>query len=233
VDIRLLESCIREELDEKATRRICVPRPIKVVIDNYPEDKTEYFSLPNNPKNPEAGTREVPFTKELYIDADDFAEVPPPKFFRMKPEGEVRLMGAYIVKCVGVEKNEDGSIKEIHCVADLEARNGNPLDGRKVKGTIHWVSAPNAIDTTVMLYDNMFTIENVSDMPEGKTYGDYLNLESVETLENAMLEPSMQETGCEERFQFVRTGYFIKDSKNENTYNRIVGLKDSFPKAAK
>ena len=228
VDIRLLESCIREELDEKATRRICVPRPVKVVIDNYPEDKTEYFSLPNNPKNPEAGTREVPFTKELYIDADDFAEVPPPKFFRMKPEGEVRLMGAYIVKCVGVEKNEDGSIKEIHCTADLEARNGNPLDGRKIKGTIHWVSAPNAVDTTVMLYDNMFTIENVADMPEGKTYEDYMNPNSAVEITGAKVEPALKDAKPGEKFQFVRLGYFTVDSKYTHRFNRIVELKGSF-----
>ena len=130
VDIRLLESCIREELNSTAKRRICIPHPVKVVIDNYPEEKTEYFSLPNNPNDPEAGTREVPFTRELYIDADDFAEVPPPKFFRMKPDGEVRLMGSYIVKCVSVEKNPDGTVKAIHCTADMETGNGNPADGR-------------------------------------------------------------------------------------------------------
>ncbi len=225
VDIRLLESCIREELNEKAMRRICVPRPVKVVIDNYPEDKTEYFSVPNNPNDPEAGTREVPFTKELYIDADDFAEVPPPKFFRMKPGGEVRLMGAYIVKCVSVDKNEDGTVKEIHCTADLEAANGNPLDGRKIKGTIHWLSAPNAIDTTVMLYDNMFTLENVADMPEGKTYEDYINPNSVIELKGAKIEPTLAEAKPGEKFQFVRLGYFAVDSKNPDRFNRIVELK--------
>ncbi len=225
VDIRLLESCIREELNEKALRRICVPKPVKVIIDNYPEDKTEYFSLPNNPNDPEAGTREVPFTKELYIDADDFAEVPPPKFFRMKPEGEVRLMGAYIVKCVGIEKNEDGSIKAIHCNADLEAGNGNPLDGRKIKGTIHWLSAPHAIDTTVMLYDNMFTIENVSDMPEGKTYEDYFNPNSVVELSGAKIEPALADAKAGDKFQFVRLGYFAVDSKDPARFNRIVELK--------
>ena len=223
VDIRLLESCIREELNEKALRRICVPRPVKVVI--YPEDKTEYFSVPNNPNDPEAGTREVPFTKELYIDADDFAEVPPPKFFRMKQGGEVRLMGAYIVKCVGIEKNKDGTVKEIHCTADLEAHNGNPLDGRKIKGTIHWLSAPNALDTTVMLYDNMFTLENVADMPEGKTYEDYINPESVIELKGAKIEPSLANAKPGEKFQFVRLGYFAVDSKNPERFNRIVELK--------
>lgn len=233
VDIELLEHCIREELNETAPRRIAVMDPVKVVVTNYPEDKTEYFDLPNHPQHPEMGTRRVPFTRELYIDAEDFAELPPPKFFRLKPDGEVRLMGAYIIKCEEIVKNPDGSIAEIRVSADLETGNGNPADGRKIKGTIHWLSAPHALDTTVMLYDNLFTIENVAEMPEDKTYGDYLNLDSVKTYANAKMEPSMADTGDVVRFQFVRTGYFIKDSKHENTFNRIVGLKDSFPKETK
>ncbi len=228
VDIRLLESCIREELNMKAARRICVQKPIKVVIDNYPEDKVEYFSVANNPNDPEAGTREVPFTRELYIDAEDFAEVPPPKFFRMKPDGEVRLMGAYIVKCVSIEKNEDGSVKEIHCTADLEAGNGNPLDGRKIKGTIHWLSAKYAEDTTLVLYSHLFTLENVSDIPEGKTYEDYMDPNSALRIEGAKIEPALAGAENGERFQFVRSGYFVKDTKNPNTFNRIVSLKDGF-----
>ncbi len=228
VDIRLLESCIRDELNAKAQRRICVPHPVKVVIDNYPEDKTEYFSVPNNPNDPEAGTREVPFTKELYIDADDFAEVPPPKFFRMKPDGEVRLMGAYIAKCVGIDKNEDGSVKQIHCTVDLDAGNGNPLDGRKIKGTIHWLSAPHAVDTEVVLYDNMFTLENVADMPEGKTYADFMNPDSAVEIKGAKVEPSLKDAKAGEKFQFVRLGYFAVDSKHPNRFNRIVELKGSF-----
>jgi len=227
VDIRLLESCIREELNLKATRRICVPHPVKVVIDNYPEDQTEYFSVSNNPNDPESGTRQIPFTREIYIDADDFAEVPPPKFFRMKPNGEVRLMGAYIVKCVSVEKNEDGSVKAIHCTADLEAKNGNPLDGRKVKGTIHWLSAQHALDTTLVMYSNLFTLENVSDIPEGKTYADYIDPNSALSVQ-AKIEPALGEAQSGEHFQFVRTGYFVKDTKNPNTFNRIVNLKDGY-----
>ena len=227
VDIRLLESCIREELNMKATRRICVPHPVKVVIDNYPEGQTEYFDVSNNPNDPEAGTRKIPFTKEIYIDADDFAEVPPPKFFRMKPNGEVRLMGAYIVKCNSIEKNEDGSVKAIHCTADLEAKNGNPLDGRKIKGTIHWVSAEYAVDTTLVMYSNLFTLENVSDIPEGKTYADYIDPDSAVTVQ-AKVEPALADAQDGERFQFVRTGYFVKDTKNPNTFNRIVNLKDGY-----
>lgn len=228
VDIRLLESCIREELNMKAARRICVQKPIKVVIDNYPEDKVEYFAVSNNPNDPEAGTREVPFTRELYIDAEDFAEVPPPKFFRMKPDGEVRLMGAYIVKCVSIEKNEDGSVKEIHCTADLEAGNGNPLDGRKIKGTIHWLSAKYAKETTLVLYSHLFTLENVADIPEGKTYEDYMDPNSALRIEGAKIEPALADAEAGERFQFVRSGYFVKDTKNPNTFNRIVSLKDGF-----
>ncbi len=230
VDIELLEHCIREELNATAPRRIAVMKPLKLIIDNYPEGKTEYFELPNNPQAPDAGTRPLPFTRELYIDADDFAELPPPKFFRLKPEGEVRLMGAYIVKCVSVEHNADGSVAAVHCTADLETGNGNPADGRKVKGTIHWLSAEYARRADVMLYDYLFTLENIDDMPEGKTYGDYLNPNSVTKLEGCMIEPSLADAAPGERFQFVRNGYYVKDTKNADTFNRIVGLKDSYPK---
>lgn len=230
VDYELLEHCIREELNESAERRIAVFNPIKVVVTNYPEDKTEYFELSNNPNNPEAGMRKVAFTRELYIDADDFAEVPPPKFFRMKPDGEVRLMGAYIVKCNEIIKDDAGKVIEIHCTADLETKNGAPVDGRKVKGTIHWLSANNCIDTTVMHYDFLFDIENTADIPEGKTFDDYLNKESVTKISGAKIEPSLSDANPSDKFQFVRCGYYVKDTKHENTFNRIVGLKDSFPK---
>ena len=227
VNIGLLEHCVREELNMKAARRIAVLNPIKVVIDNYPEDKVEYFDVVNNPNDPEAGTRQVPFTKEIYIDADDFAEVPPPKFFRLKPGGEVRLMSGYIIKCGEIIKNEDGSIKEIHATADLETGTGTPTD-RKIKGTIHWLSAKYAIDTDVILYDRLFTEENMNDLPEGKTFVDYLNPESAIKVENAKVEPSLAEAKPGDKFQFVRIGYFAKDTKNENTFNRVVSLKGSF-----
>ena len=230
VDYELLEHCIREELNSSAPRKIAILHPIKVVVTNYPEDKVEYFEVSNNPSNPDAGTREVAFTRELYIDRDDFAEVPPPKFFRMKPDGEVRLMGAYIVKCNEIIKDTDGNVTEIRCTADLETRNGNPVDGRKIKGTIHWLSSSHCLDTTVMLYDFLFDIENTSDIPEGKTFDDYLNRDSVTKIEGAKIEPSLAEAKPSDKFQFVRCGYFVKDTKNENTFNRIVGLKDSFPK---
>ncbi len=231
VDYELLEHCIRNELNDTAARKIAILHPIKVIITNYPEDKEEYFELPNNPNHPEEGKRHLPFTRELYIDADDFAEVPPPKFFRMKPGGEVRLMGAYIVRCDEIIKNEDGSICEIHCTADLETGNGNPADGRKIKGTIHWLSTKYALDTTMKLYDFLFEIENTGDIPEGKTFDDYLNTSSVTTIEHAKVEPSLATAKAGDRFQFVRTGYFVKDTKHENVFNRIVGLKDSFPKS--
>ena len=230
VDIDMLEHSIREELNATAMRRIAIEAPIKVVITNYPEDKTEYFELPNNPQNAEAGTRALPFTREIYIDSSDFAEVPPPKFFRLKPDSEVRLMGAYIIKYQDIVKNEDGSIKEIHCTADLETRNGNPVDGRKIKGTIHWLSVPHAKDATLMLYDKLFTIENVNAIPEDKTYNDYLNPDSLKVINNAKIEPSLADANCGDKFQFVRNGYFCKDTKHENTFNRVVGLKDSYPK---
>ena len=233
VDYELLEHCIREELNDSAARRIAIMHPIKVVVTNYPEDKVEYFEVSNNPNHPELGTRKLPFTRELYIDADDFAEVPPPKFFRMKPDGEVRLMGAYIVKCNEIIKDENGEIVEIRCTADLETGNGMPTDGRKVKGTIHWLSASHAHDTTIMLYDFLFDIENTADIPEDKTYDDYLNTNSVIKLENCKIEESLADVEPGERFQFVRTGYFVKDTKRENVFNRIVGLKDSFPKTQK
>ena len=233
VDIGLLEHCIRDELNTAAQRRVAVLHPVKVVITNYPEDKEEYFELPNIPKNEEAGVRKVPFTRELYIDADDFAEVPPPKFFRMKPDGEVRLMGAYIVKCNEVVKDEQGNVVELRCTADLETGNGNPVDGRKVKGTIHWVSAKYAIDATMRLYDYLFTLENVNDVPEGTNYLDYLNPNSLTELTGCKLEPSLAEAKTGDKFQFVRTGYFCKDSKDEGVFNQIVGLKDSWAKEAK
>ena len=230
VDIELLEHCIREELNMTAQRRICVSNPIKLVITNYDENKVEYFPVSNNPNDPESGTRNLAFTREIYIDKSDFEEVPPPKFFRLKPDGEVRLMGAYIVKCNEIIKDENGEIVEIRCTADLETGNGMPADGRKIKGTIHWLSSENAQKTTLMLYDKLFTIDNLGDMPEGKTYNDYLNPDSLQKVENALVEKCLDEAEPGEKFQFVRNGYFCKDTKYPNTYNRIVGLKDSYPK---
>ncbi len=232
VDNRLLEHCIRTELETVALRRMAVTDPIKLTITNYPADKVEYFEIPNNP-NKAAGddsVRKVAFSGTVWIERSDFAEVPPPKFQRLKPEGEVRLMGAYIVKCNEIIKDEAGEVVELKCTADLETANGMPADGRKVRGTIHWVSAAHAVDAEIRLYENFFTEENLGELPEGKTYDDYLNPESVKVLAHAKLEASMEAAQPGDRFQFVRMGYFTPDSKHPNVYNRIVTLKDSFSK---
>lgn len=226
IDHALLEYCIREELNENALRRVAVIDPVKVIVDNYPEGKKECFTLPNHPAKPELGTREVPFSRELWIDREDFAEVPPPKFFRLKPEGEVRLMGAYIVKCGEIVHDADGKVSEIHVTADLETGRGVPTD-RKVKGTIHWLDATDCEDITVNLYGELFTLRNMGDMPEGSEYKDFINPDSLRVMKDAKAERGI--FGCPEtRFQFVRTGYFAVDSKNERTFNRTVSLKDGF-----
>ena len=227
VDYDLLEHCIREELNKTALRRVAVLDPVKVTVTNYPEDKKEYFSLPNNPSDPEAGRRDVPFTKHLYIDRDDVSLDPPPKYFRMKKGGEVRLMGGYIVKCEDILTDENGVITEVLCTADLETGCGMPADGRKIKGTIHWLSASDAIEADVALYDKLFTEADMTKVPSSE-YDNYLNPESVKHIK-AYLEPSLKDAKDGDRFQFVRTGYFCKDTKHENTFNRIVVLKDSKP----
>lgn len=229
VDIALLEHCIRDELNKTALRRIAILDPIKVEIENYPDEKEEYFEISNNPNDKSAGKRRVLFSKNIYIDRDDFSACPPPKYFRLKPDGEVRLMGAYIIKYKNVVYNEDGSINKIICTADLESGNGNPVDGRKVKGTIHWLSDKNCIDRDVYIYNSLFTIENTNAIPEDKTFDDYLNPESVEKKYNCKLEKCLEEAKSGDKFQFVRIGYFCKDSKHENVFNRIVELKDSKP----
>ena len=229
VDIRLLEHCIREELNDTALRRMAVTEPLRLTITNYPADQTEYFEVPNNPRDASAGTRKVPFTGSLFIEQSDFAEVPPPKFQRLKPGGEVRLMGAYIVRCDEVVKDETGKVVELRCTADLETGNGMPADGRKVKGTIHWVSAAHAIDADCCLYDNLFTLEDTSNVPEGTNYLDYLNPDSLKRLTGCKLEPSVADVPDGTRMQFVRMGYFIKD-REPGRYNRIVSLKDAFAK---
>lgn len=231
VDIKLLEHCVREELNQTALRRMAVTEPVKLVITNYPEDKVEYFEIPNNPKDEQAGARKVPFTGTVYIEKSDFAEVPPPKFQRLKPDGEVRLMGAYIVKCNEIIKDENGEIIEIRCTADIETANGMPADGRKVKGTIHWVSAKHAIDASCYLYNDLFTLEDTNNTEDDKNYLDYLNPNSLVKLENCKLEPSIADVPVGTRMQFVRMGYFIKD--DENRFNRIVTLKDTFAKNLK
>jgi glutaminyl-tRNA synthetase len=228
VDIRLLEHCMREELNASAMRRIAVLEPLKVVVTNYPEGKAELFSLPNHPDQPEAGARELPFTRELYVERSDFMEDAPSKFHRLKPGGEVRLMGSYIVRCDEVVKDAAGLIIELRCSADLETGNKMPSDGRKVRGTIHWLSAPHAKGAEVRLYDKLFTIEDTNSIPEGKDFDDYINPDSLVVHSDAKIEASLEGAKPGEAFQFVRTGYFTADSRCGGTFIRTVALKDSF-----
>ena len=230
VDMRQLEAVLRAELELNAARRVAVLEPVKLVIDNYPADQVEYFDLPNNPNRDanDTTTRPVAFTKEVWIDKSDFFEVPPPKFKRLTLGSKVRLMGAYLVRCTGVDKDEAGNVVTIHAEADLETRNGNPADGRKVRGTIHWVSCEHCVDAEIHLYDKLFTEANMNGIPDGADFKDYLNPDSVQVIDHAKLEESLADAKPGERFQFVRTGYFTPDSKSPHVYNRIVTLKDSF-----
>ena len=231
VDIGLLEFCIREELNASAPRRVAVLDPIDVEITNYPEGKEEFFELANNPNVETAGTRKVRFSRHLVIDRDDFALVPPPKFFRLKKGGEDRLMGAYIVRCDDVVTDENGRVVKVLCTADLETGNGNPADGRKIKGTIHWLDAETAETCDIRLYDRLFTLENVAEIPEGKTYSDYINPDSLKRMTGCKVEPCLKDAKPGDKFQFVRLGYFCADSKYAGSFNRIVTLRDSFAKA--
>ena len=231
VDVNLLYFCIREELNQTANRVMAVIDPVKLVIDNWEAGKVEMIEVENNPNDPNAGKRMVPFSGELYIEADDFMEEPPKKYFRLKPEGEVRLKGAYFVTCKSVEKDADGKVKVIHCVYDPLSKGGESPDGRKVKGTIHWVSAAHAVDAEVRLIDNLFTLEDPAQVPEGEDWHDYLNPDSM-VIKQAKVEPALADAKLEDRFQFMRQGYFCLDSEDSKpghlVFNRTVGLKDSF-----
>jgi len=235
-DWGLLEHCVREDLNKNADRVMAVLKPLKVVIENYPEDLVEEFDVENNPEQPEKGTRKVPFSKEIYIERDDFAIDPPPKYFRLKPGGEVRLKNAYFIKCTGYETDENGEVTLVRAVYDPASRGGESPDGRKVKGTIHWVSAKHAIDAEVRLYDKLFAVENPDDIPDGSDYKDYINPDSLIVIKGAKLEPCLKDAKPEEKFQFLRIGYFCvdnKDSKPGNlVFNRTVGLKDTWAKIA-
>lgn len=227
-DIRLLEYCICEELNENAQRRVAVIEPLKVTITNIPDGHTEFFELPNHPKKEELGTRKVPFTNKLYIEKSDFMEVPVPGFKRLKPGGEVRLMGAYIMKCDEVLHDENGEVCELLCSVDIETGNGMPSDGRKVKGNIHWLSRETAVPFTVHQFDNIFNKENVATLLEDDNFDEFINPDSLLIYETAYGEPSLKDAQVGEKFQFVRMGYFTRDSKNENVFNRTAPLKSSF-----
>lgn len=227
-DINLLEYCICEELNETAERRVCVLDPIEVEITNYPEGKVEYFELSNHPKKPELGVRKLPFTNKVYIERSDFMEEPVPGFQRLKPEGEVRLMGAYIIKCNEVVKDNDGNVVKLLCTADLVTGNSKREEGPKVKGTIHWLSAEHALDREVRIYNNIFNKENVATLLEDENFEEFLNPDSLEVMKNAKIEESLKDAKVGERFQFVRMGYFTLDSKCEGVFNRTVALKTGF-----
>jgi glutaminyl-tRNA synthetase len=237
VDIALLEHCLREDLNKRAQRVMAVLNPIRLVIDNYPEDKVEMLEAVNNPEDESMGTREVPFSRLLYIERDDFREEPPKKFFRLAPGREVRLKHAYYVTCEDVVKDEKtGEIVEIHCTYDPETRGGWSKDGRRVKGTLHWVSTAHAIDAEIRLYDHLFTLEDSSDVADGTDFKDYLNPKSLETLSGCKMEPSLKDASPGNRFQFLRQGYFSvdPDSTDEKlVFNRTVSLRDTWAKIEK
>ncbi len=233
VDVALLEHCIREELNQKAHRVMAVLRPVKLIIDNYPEGQVEEFEAENNPEDPAAGTRKLQFSRELYIEADDFMVNPPKGYFRMFPGGEVRLKHAYIVKCESYTTDEEGNVVEIHCTYDPATRGGNAPEGKKIKGTIHWASAAHAVDAEIRLYDRLFTVPD-PDVAEGKDYKENLNPNSFEVLSGCKVEPVLANCGKGDRFQFLRMGYFCADrvdsAPGKLVFNRIVPLKDSWTK---
>ncbi len=233
IDYSVLEFCLREHLNKVAPRMMAVLHPVKVVITNYPEGQVEYLTAVNNPEDETAGTREIPFSREIYIEQDDFMENPPKKYFRLAPGQEVRLRYAYFITCQEVIKDAAGNITEIHCTYDPASKGGNSPDGRKVKGTIHWVSAEHAIDAEVRLFDRLFAVEAPEECEEGKTFLDNLNPNSLQVLQNCKLEPYLANSKVLDKMQFERLGYFCvdKDSTPEHlVFNRACTLKDSWAK---
>jgi glutaminyl-tRNA synthetase len=231
-----LEHCLREDLNRTSPRVMAVLKPLKVVITNYPEDRTEEMDAVNNPEDESAGTRKVPFSRELYIEQEDFMERPPKKFYRLAPDREVRLRYAYFIKCTDVVKNSDGNITELLCTYDPATRGGDAPDGRKVKSTLHWVSAPHALDAEVRLYDYLFTKENPDEVEEGQDFKSNLNPDSLQVLTGCKVEPSLADAKLLDRFQFERMGYFCVDldsAKGKLIFNRTVGLRDTWAKIQK
>ncbi len=236
VDYEFLEHCLREELNKTTNRMMAVLNPLKIVIENYPEDKTEILEGINNPEDESAGKREIPFSREIYIEADDFMENPPKKYFRLYPGNEVRLKFAYYITCKEVVKDENGEIKELRCTYDPQSRGGGTPDGRRVRGTLHWVSARHAKKAEVRLYDKLLTLRNMNDMEEGKTYRDYLNPDSLKVLKDALIEPALADSKPGKKFQFMRKGYFCTDQDSTieaPVFNRSVSLKDTWAKIRK
>jgi glutaminyl-tRNA synthetase len=230
-ELAMLEHFVREDLNRRAPRAMAVLRPLRIVIDNYPESQAEEFELVNNPEDPAAGTRKVPFSRELYIEQDDFREMPPKQYFRLSPGREVRLRGGYFVTCTSVVKDAKGEVVEVHCTYDPATRGGNAPDGRKVKATIHWVSARHAANAEVRLYDNLFTRENPNETEEGQDFTANLNPHSLEVLTGCKLEPSLANAAAGSRYQFERLGYFCVDpdsTPGNPVFNRTVALRDTW-----
>lgn len=236
VDVGLLEHCVREHLNKTALRRMAVLKPLKVVLVNYPEDKVEELETENNPEDPNAGKRTILFSRELFIEEDDFREVPPKKFFRLAPGQEVRLKSAYIIKCLEAVKDASGTIIELRCTYDPETKSGTGSE-RKVKGTLHWVSAKHAVDAEIRLYDNLFLKADPDDVSEGGDYKDNLNPQSLIVLKGCKIEPALRDAKAGEKFQFLRQGYFCADLKDftrdHPVFNRTVSLKDTWAKIEK
>jgi len=238
VDMALLEHCLREDLNKRANRYMAVLKPLKVVLENYPEGNIDLLDAVNNPGDPSAGTRKVPFSKVLYIEQDDFMEDPPKKFFRLAPGREVRLRYGYFITCVDVVKDEKtGEVVELRCTYDPETRGGNAPDGRKVKATLHWVSAEHALQAEVRIYNHLFVKENPADVKDGEDFTDYINPDSLEILDNCRLEPSLADIEPEDICQFERLGYFCADrydcTKERLVFNRTVTLRDTWARLKK
>jgi len=237
VDIALLEHCIREDLNKRALRAMAVLRPLRVVIDNYPDGQVEELEAINNPEDPGMGTRKVPFSKVLYIEQDDFREKPPKEFFRLAPDREVRLRYAYFIKCVGVVKDAwTGEPIELHCTYDLSTRGGDSPDGRKVKATLHWVSAAHGVEAEVRLYDHLSVKADTGDVAGGEDFKSHLNPKSIEKLTSCFVEPGLAGAAPGSRFQFERQGYFCVDPESTDkklVFNRTVTLKDTWAKIEK
>jgi glutaminyl-tRNA synthetase len=236
IELAMLEHFVREDLNRRAPRVMAVLRPLKVVIDNYPEYQVDEMDAVNNPEDESAGSRKIPFARVLYIEQDDFREVPPPKYFRLSPGREVRLRYGYFVTCTSVVKNEKGEVIEVHCTYDPASKGGNSPDGRKVKSTIHWVSAAHAVDAEVRIYENLFSKENPGDAELGKDVLDNLNPNSLEIIADAKVEPSLATPAAGTRYQFERLGYFCADpdsAPGKPVFNRTVALKDAWARAEK
>jgi glutaminyl-tRNA synthetase len=232
----MLEHFQRDDLNKRARRAMAVLRPLKLVIDNYPAGQSEFVEVANNPEDPSAGTRQVPFSGVIYIEQDDFREVPPPKYYRLSPGKEVRLRNAYFVTAHSVVKAADGTLVEVHCTYDPASRGGNSPDGRKVKSTMHWVSAAHALDAEIRLYDKLFSKADPYDLEEGQDVLDNLNPHSLEILAGAKLEPSLGDAKVEDRYQFERVGYFCLDAESTGEkiiFNRTLPLKDGWAKIEK